>query len=632
MSELLVSAIPSGTVLAHRFVVRHKIGDGAAASVYRVTDEASGHDVALKILDPLRSSDPVGRMRLLRELEVLSRVSHPAIARCHQLVQHEDLDILVLELIEGETLAARLLRGPLGVAEAVAVVERAAQALGACHAAGVLHRDLKPANIVLHPERGAVLLDFGVAWVSSAANLTRTGAVVGSPRYIAPEVFSSSLPDARADIYALGVIAYEMLAGRAPYLTDSVLGLVEQQRRTDPPSLMSLRPEAGPRLAQVVARAIALLPESRFATTEELRIALAHEAGAPSGRGLAERLPCPECHTPLVLELPFCGGCGRAVSWRLSPGAYAVQLLTVPDPSAAAGWIREKYRYAYDGLDARLVRRLSQVPVPLAVGVSEGSALQLATEARALGMTAEVIQAHTMAGAKLQIAGATFLESVAALALHYGAVSLAAAAGALLGMTLGELASLPLVVGAVGVALARTYVRRPLLRVARDRGAASGGAGAAPVRAAAVRARLERLRHPRARRLAAGALARAAPVLLGDTAGLASAAPHDVQDALERGLIAIEAVDAQLLRLEGRSRARLGAELAAARARSERGVAGAGEEVARLEGEQASLYEAAVAHDLAVREALEATGAITAALGTRTLEVRVTDWAEAERF
>ncbi len=171
--------IAPGTVICGRYTVKEKVADGAMATVYRAEDRSSDREVALKILDPLRGADPVGRARFEREFEVLVRLSHQGIAHCFRLERDGELDILVLEFVEGETLEARLARSRLSVDEALEITARLAEALGHCHQNDVLHRDLKPTNIILHPERGPVILDFGVAWFTSAANLTRTGAVVG---------------------------------------------------------------------------------------------------------------------------------------------------------------------------------------------------------------------------------------------------------------------------------------------------------------------------------------------------------------------------------------------------------------------------------------------------------------------
>ena len=121
--------------------------------------------------------------------------------------------------------------------EAVQRTLELCEALEVCHGQGVLHRDLKPANIMVHPTRGAVILDFGVAWFSSAANLTRTGAVVGSPQYLAPEALSSALWDARADIYAVGVMLFEMLTGRPVHLANGVAELALLHAKEEPPTV-----------------------------------------------------------------------------------------------------------------------------------------------------------------------------------------------------------------------------------------------------------------------------------------------------------------------------------------------------------------------------------------------------------
>lgn len=130
------------------------------------------------------------------------------------------------------------------------------EALAVCHAQGVLHRDLKPANVMIHPERGAVVLDFGVAWFSCAANLTRTGAVVGSPQYLVPEAPSCALWDARTDIYSFGVILFEILCGPPVHNASGVAQLALMHQKGDPPLVSAIRPEVPQALVAVVARAI----------------------------------------------------------------------------------------------------------------------------------------------------------------------------------------------------------------------------------------------------------------------------------------------------------------------------------------------------------------------------------------
>mgnify|MGYP001218232181 CR=1 FL=1 len=217
MSDSNFAALAPGIILAERYHVQEALGEGTSAAVYLAHDEQLGHKVALKVLDPLRGTDPVGRSRFEREYRVLSRLTHPNIARCHALAKDGDMDILVMEFIEGETLADRLVSGRIRYHEAVAIAASLADALCACHAAGVLHRDLKPANIMLHPERGPVILDFGVAWFSSAMNLTRTGATIGTPRYMAPEqITHASSVGPAADLYSVSVLFYELLVDVLP--------------------------------------------------------------------------------------------------------------------------------------------------------------------------------------------------------------------------------------------------------------------------------------------------------------------------------------------------------------------------------------------------------------------------------
>jgi tRNA A-37 threonylcarbamoyl transferase component Bud32 len=618
-SSVAVFDIPPGTVVAGRYVVVEKIADGAMATVYRATDDATGETVALKILDPLRGGDEVSRARFEREFVILSNLSHPGVARCYRLERAGGMDVLVLELVPGETLAARMTRGRVGVDEAVALAAALADALAHCHDAGVLHRDLKPTNIILHPERGPVILDFGVAWFTSAASLTRTGSVVGSPQYMAPEVFASSLYDARADLYALGAILFELLAGRPVHLSDNVVDLVASHQAAPPPSVATLRPEVGEGLAQVLDRAVAPRPEDRFATARELLAAL--RRGRPERRReLQARLPCPSCRTPLIIDLPFCPGCGRYVEWELTAGPYAVQLDEIADAERCEAWLRSRYAEALTTRPAWLRARLDMAPVPLIVNASQASAERLAAEARELGCSAKVIRARTVIGAKLDPSAARGREVLLASALHLGAVAAVGFALAAVGVDFAQLSALPAVLGLVGLIPARAYARRPLLRC--DRGIASR---ARPWDTALlpVRERMGQLRTDRARHLVASAFVRAAPALLGEGAALASDSLADVLALLGRAVEAALVLDAQVAVLSTRSRSRLAEATASARARAARGAPEAEAALARLEDERRELTEASLAHDLAARQLLEICEAIAEAARTSTTDDEV---------
>lgn len=616
---LSVFSIDVGTVIAERYTIVEKIADGAMAAVYRATDDRSEGTVALKILDPLRGADPIGRARFEREFLVLSKLSHPGIARCLRLERSGDLDVLVLEFVPGETLAARLDRGRLRVEESLHIATSLAHALSHCHAEGVLHRDLKPTNIILHPDRGPVILDFGVAWFTSAANLTRTGALVGSPQYMAPEVFASSLFDARADLYSLGAMLFEMLTGRPVHLSENVIDLVTSHQLTDPPSVDTLRPEIDANLAQIVARAVVSRPEARFATAREFGKAL--ENGCVNGRReLQARLPCSTCSTPLIIDLPFCPGCGRDVAWELSPGPYAIQIDSIDDVGRCEAWLRARYGYALTTRPTWLKSRLEMTPAPLITSASRQSAERLASEAREIGCAVKVVRARTIIGARLNVAGARPREMAAAGALHLSVVATVGAALAFFGVNFEALASLPAVVGIVGFIPVRAYSRRPLLRCTRSQ---RDDPEWAPI-LASLRERLGELQTDRARRLTASAFARAAPALLGGGSALAGEAVHDVLDALERAVSSSVAVDVQAIFLRTRSRSRLAEGITVAKARAARCEKDTDEseellrELNRLEEKRLELTEASLAHDLAARQALDACEAISESIRTFT--------------
>ena len=213
--------------------------------VYRARDERLERNVALKILGPDRSGDPEFRDRLRREARVLSRLSHPNVCAVFDVGTEGDRDYFVMELLAGETLAQRLVRGPLSLEQTLDVAAQIASALETCHRAGLVHRDLKPPNVMLTPS-GVKLLDFGIARSvprdATPFGDTVTGTVaidaglVGTPQYMSPEQLEGSDADARSDIFSFGAVLYEMVTGRRAFSGESPARVAAAILTEDPAS------------------------------------------------------------------------------------------------------------------------------------------------------------------------------------------------------------------------------------------------------------------------------------------------------------------------------------------------------------------------------------------------------------
>lgn len=603
----IAHAIPAGTVLFGRYAVESKLAEGTIATVYRARDRATGVTIALKVFDPLRGADPVAQKRFERELEVLARIEHPGVARGFDLLHGHGLDALVLEYVEGESLSARLLRGPLDPDEAINLALAVADALQTTHEAGVIHRDLKPSNIVLHPERGPVILDFGVAWLSSAMTLTRTGAIVGSPRYLAPEAFGAAGTDQRADLYSLGAILYECVTGSPFRTAESVAELASDGGSPEAPNLSALVRTFPRALDGVVKRALAPRPEDRYATARELSAAIRSKRAA-LGRPLESRLRCSSCKTALIIDLSICPGCGQTTDWALEPGPFAVQLLEVPDPDVVARWIDQRHSGAARARGYALTERLRRAPVTLVLNASETTAEAIAAQARELGCQAIVVRARRVVGPSLRIPAATENEIVVASFLHFAVVAVVGLIFVLSAVLPWLDRLLPVAVAAAGVYGVLAYVRRPLLSIAKKRAQRPTH----PMLPAIART-LAELKSDRSRTLAAAAVSRAAPVLLDDVRGLEPTAQLEVLDGLELAIQSASDADLHRAALEARPRAQLRADRLEAEAHRDE------DRLAVLAVEESAITETSVAYDLSVRRALEACEAISAALATRSV-------------
>jgi serine/threonine protein kinase len=271
--------------LGTRYKLHREIGRGGAARVF-LAEDAVGTPVALKVLHPeLQVS--VTADRFLREIKLVSRIEHPLVARVLDSGEADWLVYYVMPFIEGPTLRAHLDgAGRLSVDDTIRLGRDLLGALGAAHRMGIVHRDVKPENVVLSP-RGAVLLDFGIARAIEAAGtaqLTRSGIAVGTSHYMSPEQVQAVTDiDHRTDLYSVGCLLFESLAGRPPFRHPNEVVVLQMHLHESPPEVRTLRPEAPEALSTAVGRALLKDREQRWQSAGDMAQALATPAAQVSG-------------------------------------------------------------------------------------------------------------------------------------------------------------------------------------------------------------------------------------------------------------------------------------------------------------------------------------------------------------
>src|SRR5829696_6036274 len=240
--------------------------------VYKARDLKLDRLVALKFLASQRGAPEEQKRRFLREARAASQLDHPNICTIHEIDETEDGALfIVMTLYEGETLRDRLDRGPLPLDEAVDIACQVAAGLARAHERGIVHRDVKPANLALAPGGQVKILDFGIAKLADQSRLTRAGTALGTAAYMSPEQFHGEPPDARTDVWSLGVVLYEMVTGRLPFedLSDREMVRAILEKRQKPMAFE--RPGVPDGLERIVARALAKRPADRYAGMEEMR-------------------------------------------------------------------------------------------------------------------------------------------------------------------------------------------------------------------------------------------------------------------------------------------------------------------------------------------------------------------------
>jgi eukaryotic-like serine/threonine-protein kinase len=278
-------ALSAGTKLGP-YEIQAPLGAGGMGEVYRARDVRLERTVAIKVLPEHLSTNPESKQRFEREARAISSLNHPHICALYDIGNQDAVDFLVMEYLEGQTLAERLQKGALPIDKVLKIGIEIADALEKAHRQGITHRDLKPSNIML-TSAGAKLMDFGLAKPTSATfkadastptlshHLTVEGTIVGTFQYMAPEQLESKEADARSDIFAFGAVLYEMLTGRPAFQGKTPASTVAAILGSEPASITALQPTSPPELDRLIRTALAKNPDERWQSAHDIGIALA---------------------------------------------------------------------------------------------------------------------------------------------------------------------------------------------------------------------------------------------------------------------------------------------------------------------------------------------------------------------
>jgi serine/threonine-protein kinase len=301
-----------------KYRVEDRLGRGGMGTVYRAVDETLHREVAIKVLNA-ELNDPEVARRFRAEAITVARLSHPGIATIYELFQHDGQWLMVMEFVRGETLERLVERmGSLSPQRAAELCMQSLAALAHAHSMGVVHRDLKPANLMITENGSVKIMDFGIARVAGTEHLTNAGYMMGTPAYMAPEQVRGHEIDARADLYAMGVVFYRLTTGRLPFKGETPFAMAQSQVNDQPTPIGLFRTDLPAWVEQILSRALAKAPELRFQSAVEFHEALA--------RCLA--------------------GLSMATTGAASSGAASSEVLTTPVRLSGTGTISSRFQTA----------------------------------------------------------------------------------------------------------------------------------------------------------------------------------------------------------------------------------------------------------------------------------------------
>jgi predicted Ser/Thr protein kinase len=342
-----------------RYQIEAELGRGGMGVVYRATESATGNTVALKVLFREFSLDPAYVRRFRRETEALARLDHPNIVRIHHVGEDRGMHYYAMDFVEGRSLGALLSAGErFSIERALDLAIDIAGALGHAHRAGIVHRDIKPGNILIGGDGKPKLTDFGIARLTYATRMTRTGDIVGTPEYMSPEQAKGAAVEAPSDVYSLGVVMYELLTGRVPFEGATALEIIKKHQYEEPQNIRESNRAIHDGLARIVMRMLAKEPKERHKSAEQVATALSairpmairaacaketaagtavtrigHDASAAHvAQQKAVRVKelrgkrCPRCHAEIDVGDKVCVACGTDLRTGESVRKIAIKL------------------------------------------------------------------------------------------------------------------------------------------------------------------------------------------------------------------------------------------------------------------------------------------------------------------
>lgn len=433
----MIQLFPAGTVLSGRYQILRVLGEGGMGAVYQARDQALDRTIALKVIRPELAGNPAILQRFKQELILARHVTHKNVVRIFDLGESDGIKFITMEFVDGEDLRTLLRRqGKFSPKEAVHIVEQVCRALDAAHAEGVIHRDLKPQNIMRDKQGRIVVMDFGLARSLQGEGMTQTGALVGTMEYMSPEQATGGELDQRSDLFALGLIFYELLTGKVPYKADTALASLmkrTQERAVPPSQIDSSVPKV---LSGIVSRCLERDPKARYHSALEILQQLEAWGMNPGiSPSVVARMVPSSASRVLQISLPVPER--RGWLWAAGVVLLALILLAIPatrhfvfrskpateTSTGIPGLAQGKYvavlpfrvlgdekslQYVADGLQEALTAKLFQlkevhVASSSAVDMAAGSAHNLAKMAQELGVNL-VLQGTVQGGSdKLRI-------------------------------------------------------------------------------------------------------------------------------------------------------------------------------------------------------------------------------------